>query len=69
MWERDRTCDRVLARFSMPALENIHDISLKAKSVRLFLIFIANGHRISRSWPEIENSPNRKNAGESSITI
>ena len=48
-WERNQTWDCVLVRFSMPALEKLYAISLKAKMVRLFLIFIANGHRTSRS--------------------
>jgi len=64
-WERDRTWDHVLARFSIPALEKLYDISLKAEAVKLFLIFMANGHRISRSWLEIEDSPEHKNTGES----
>jgi hypothetical protein len=49
----------------MPALEKRYDISLKAKLVILFLIFIANRHRIFRLWSKIENSPECKNAGES----
>jgi len=64
-WERDRTWDCVLARFSIPALEKLYNISLKAKAVKLFLIFMANRHRISRSWLKIEDSPEHKNTGES----
>jgi hypothetical protein len=47
--ERYWIWDRVLARLSIPALEKVYGISLKAKVVRLFLIFIANGRRIFRS--------------------
>ena len=49
----------------MPALEKLYDSSLKAEAVRLFLIFIANGRRMSRSWLEIEDSPGHKNVSES----
>ena len=45
----------MLARLSMPSLEKLYNISLKTEAVRLFLVFIANGHRISRSWSEIED--------------
>ncbi len=57
---RARTWDRVLARFCMPALEKLYDISSKVEAVRLFLIFIPNGRRISRSWSEIEQLPEHK---------
>src|SRR6266849_9914208 len=59
-WARARTWDRVLARFCMPALEKLYDISLKVEAVRLFLIFILNGRRISRSWSEIEDLTEHK---------
>jgi hypothetical protein len=49
----------------MPALEKLYDISLKAEVVRLFLIFIANRCRMSRSWFKIEDSPGHKNVSES----
>jgi len=67
--ERYQTWDYVLAKFNMPALEKLYAISSKAKAVKLFLIFITNGRRISRSWPKIENSPKHKNTGESEYTI
>jgi hypothetical protein len=54
------TWDHALARFSMPALEKLYDISSKVEAVRLSLIFIANGRRISRSCSEIEDSPEHK---------
>src|SRR5258708_773233 len=44
----------------MPALEKLYDISSKVEVVRLFLIFILNGHRISRSWSEIEQLSEHK---------
>src|SRR6267142_4195620 len=62
--ERARTWDCVLARFSMPALEKLYNISSKVEAARLCLIFIANGRRISRSWSEIEDSPEHKKASE-----
>jgi hypothetical protein len=46
----------------MPALEKLYDISWKVEAVRLFLIFIPNGRRISRSWSEIEDSAEHKNS-------
>jgi hypothetical protein len=49
----------------MPALEKLYNILLKVEAVRLFLIFIANGHRMSRSWFEIEDLPGHKNISES----
>jgi hypothetical protein len=49
----------------MPALEKLYDILLKAEAVRLFLIFIVNRCRMSRSWFEIEDSPGHKNVSES----
>ena len=48
----------------MPALEKLYDISLKVEAVRLFLIFITNGRRISRSWSKIEDMAEHKNTSE-----
>jgi len=39
----------------MPALENVCNILSKDAVVRLFLSFIANGHRISILWSKIED--------------
>src|SRR6266850_2459006 len=63
-WERARTWDHVLVRFSMPALEKLYNISSKVKAARLCLIFIANRCRISRSWSKIEDLPEHKKASE-----
>jgi len=40
----------------MVPLEKLYRISSKTEAVRLFLVFIANGCRISRSWSKIEDS-------------
>jgi len=63
--ERARTWDHILARLSMPALGKVKNISLKVESVKLFLSFITNRHRIFKSWSEIEDSPKHKNTSES----
>src|SRR6266850_1873538 len=39
-WERAQTWDHVLARFSMPALEKLYNISSKVKAARLCQIHI-----------------------------
>ena len=67
--ERYQTWDCILAKFNMPALEKFYTISSKAKAVKLFLIFIVNRRRISRSWPKIENLPKYKNTSDSEYTI
>jgi hypothetical protein len=54
-WERDRTWDHILVRFSIPVPEKRWDISSKVEAVKLFLIFIVNRCKIFRSWSEIED--------------
>jgi len=49
----------------MPVLGKVKTISLKVKSDKLFLSFIANGHMIFKLWSEIEDSPEHKNPSES----
>jgi hypothetical protein len=54
-WERARTWDCILARFFMPVSKKRYEKSSKLEAVILFLIFVLNGRRISRSWSKIEN--------------